>query len=97
MAFVCKGRLGTFAEADLDESSSFMVFRSIKDSFANEAHGCLYTVVRSIQPRRPDDRVKVEVLVRASPGGSVSMIVQPLKSNSRTFGQNLTSPLAKVR
>ena len=90
-----------FAEADLDESdvSSFMVFRSIKDSFADEAHGCLYTVVRSIEPRRSDDRVKVEVLVRASPGGSVSMIVQPksLKLNCGTLGQNFTSPLAKVR
>ena len=88
-----------FAEADLDESdvSSFMVFRSIKDSFADEAHGCLYTVVRSIEPRRSDDRVKVEVRIRASPGGSVSMIVQPMKSNFRTFGQNFTSPLAKVR
>ena len=89
-----------FAETDLDESdvSSFMVSRSIKDSFADEAHDCLYTVVRSIQPGRSDDRVKVEVLVWAPPGGSVSMIVQsPLKSNSRTFGQNFTSPLANVR
>jgi hypothetical protein len=88
-----------FAEADLDEwdVSSFMVFPSIKDSFADEAHGCLYTVLRSIQPGRSDDSVKVEILVRASPGGSVSMIVQPLKSNSRTFGQNFTSPLAKDR
>jgi hypothetical protein len=89
-----------FAEADLDESdiSSFMVFRSIKDSFADEANACLYTVVKSIQPGASDDRVKVEVRIRASPGGSVSMIVQPkLKSNSRTFGQNFTSPLAKVR
>jgi hypothetical protein len=88
-----------FVEVDLDESDvcSFMVSRSIKDSFVDEAHGCLYTVVKSIQPGRPDNSVKVEVRIRASPGGSVSMIVQPLKANSRTFGMNFTSPLSKVR
>jgi hypothetical protein len=88
------------AEADVNESdvSSFMVFRSIKDPFADPAHGCSYTVVRSIQPGRSGDRAKVEVRIRASPGGAVSMIVQPkaLKLNCGTLGQNFTSPLAKV-
>ena len=79
--------------------SPFALVKSVHlDCSAVEVHGTSYTVVRSIQPGRSEGRAYVEVRTEASPGGSVSMIVQDVPSSMicRTLGWNFTCPLAKV-